>query len=887
MEAVLFRHGPMANDNNVSDPVRDEPAGYIFVSYSRKDETFVSQLTPAIAARGWERWVDVDAIRPSEKWMPSIEAAIDRAEAVLVVVSPNSLASRICGKEVEHAAKQQKRLIPVVYEDVSIGVPEALQELNWIFARDSDSLAEATSQIVEAIETDLDWVHAHTRLLVEATAWDQRGRDASFTLRGTELTELEEHRVVAADKKPRLTRLQSEFLLESRRVSNRRSRLILGGISLSVLIAAVLAVFGWLQREERERQEKIADARRLLSQSEVLRSAPEDEQGRRQEGLRSATRAMAALARLGSDVIDADRAVRESYARVDKRRDPLPEMKDWRVANVTFTEDGRYAVFYTKDEHLVRLDLVDGTTHLPCRRRSDDPSESRGSYGRHMSLDREGRILALRTYGGTNVTGGWNRLAIWDLVRCEVIARHELADDEPDDITGIALTPDGNALLYWGYGRVREWQHAAGTFRDVPIAPTARDFAPNPERELGIAYSPDPDGRALELEVFDLANGDVLYGWDESDVVDRMQWTPSGLVLSMLDRHAFVSSTGERRGLIKVSTDQQMALNENGSVFAVMPDSRTVEVYDVASGERIARTRRKSDVIGIAFLNGLDELALVSNYRFDMDVWQYAESGSYARLRIDNTAERLYFSSDSDTLQAVVGDQTLNWRMPQGPEYSAPEPLPGQAEEQLATESSEDIAPGKRTLREVVGRFGRRAVLLCEKQTRGGCNRRLEMWDNDVRLGTVELEPVLDEVQQAFLTFSGNDEYLIVASRAKLRVLEWQSLADVAEILVNQVERAAVSPGLQRAATLDRDGTTRIWNLAENIQIAQFRLDRHARAMALSDDNRWLAVLKDGGRVVEVYALSPPDLINQACRFMEAICPDAVDASDSANDHFL
>ena len=179
------------------------------MSYSRKDETFVSQLTPAIAARGWETWVDVDAIRPSEKWMPSIEAAIDRAEAILVVVSPNSLASRICGKEVEHAAKQQKRLIPVVYEDVSFGVPEALQELNWIFARDSDSLAEATSQIVEAIETDLDWVHAHTRLLVEATAWDQRGRDASFTLRGTELTELEEHRVVAADKKPRLTRLQS------------------------------------------------------------------------------------------------------------------------------------------------------------------------------------------------------------------------------------------------------------------------------------------------------------------------------------------------------------------------------------------------------------------------------------------------------------------------------------------------------------------------------------------------------------------------------------------------------------------------------------------------------------------------------------------------------
>ncbi|MEL7313069.1 MAG: TIR domain-containing protein, partial [Pseudomonadota bacterium] len=505
----------MAKDSDLPPEREGEPAGYLFVSYSRSDETFVSHLTQALTERGRETWVDVDAIRPSEKWMPSIRAAIDGAEAVLVVISPNSLSSEICGKEVEHAARQQKRLIPVVRENVEVKVPAALQELNWIFARDGDSLTEAIDKIVEAIDTDLEWVHAHTRLLVDATAWDQRARDPSFTLRGTELTELEEQQVAAADKKPRVTRLQSEFLLESRRVSNRRFQLIWSGITLSVLIASVLATFGWLQSQERARQEQIADARRLLSQSEVLRSAPEDEQGRRQQGLRAATRAMAALTHLGGDVTDADRAVRESYVRIDKRRDPFPDVKNWRVDNAVFTEDGRSVVLYTKDELLVRLDLVDGTTHAPCKRRSDDPTESRGGYGRHMSLDREGRILALRTHGGTNVTGGWNRLAIWDLVRCEVVARHKLADDEPDEVTGIALSPDGSTLLYWGHSQVREWQHAAGTFRDVPIATTARGFAPNPERNLGLAYSPDRDRRVRDLEVFDLASGDILDSWEE------------------------------------------------------------------------------------------------------------------------------------------------------------------------------------------------------------------------------------------------------------------------------------------------------------------------------------------------------------------------------------
>ncbi|MEL7313068.1 MAG: hypothetical protein AAFN07_16240, partial [Pseudomonadota bacterium] len=262
--------------------------------------------------------------------------------------------------------------------------------------------------------------------------------------------------------------------------------------------------------------------------------------------------------------------------------------------------------------------------------------------------------------------------------------------------------------------------------------------------------------------------------------------------------------------------------------------------------------------------------------RFDVDVWQYAEFGSYARLRIDGAAERLYFSSDSNTLETVVDDQVLTWRMPQGSEYAVPEPQPLrlQADQTPSAEPTEYLGAAVGTLREATGRLDRRAVLICEKLTRGGCSRRLESWDKDVLRGTLELEPVLNDTQASFLTFSGDDDYLIVASRTKLRILEWQTLDEVASLFVNQVAHAAVSPGLQRAATLDADGTARIWNLADDTRIAQFKLDRQTRAMALSDDNRWLAVLTDGGQIVELYALSPPDLINQACRWLAAPCPN-------------
>ena len=45
-----------------------------------------------------------------------------------------------------------------------------------------------------------------------------------------------------------------------------------------------------------------------------------------------------------------------------------------------------------------------------------------------------------------------------------------------------------------------------------------------------------------------------------------------------------------------------------------------------------------------------------------------------------------------------------------------------------------------------------------------------------------------------------------------------------------------------------------------------------ARDFALSDDGRWLATLHDRN-LIDLYALSPPDLIAQACRWLNDPSP--------------
>src|SRR6476620_10800397 len=142
----------------------------VFISYSRKDKEFVRRLDEALKSRGREVWVDWQDIRPTEEWMQAIYAAIEGADTFVFVLTPDSVASIVCGREIAHAAAHNKRMVPIVARDVNADtVPEALAKLNFIFfSREGDDFEKRTNELISALDTDLDWVRAHTRLLTRA-----------------------------------------------------------------------------------------------------------------------------------------------------------------------------------------------------------------------------------------------------------------------------------------------------------------------------------------------------------------------------------------------------------------------------------------------------------------------------------------------------------------------------------------------------------------------------------------------------------------------------------------------------------------------------------------------------------------------------------------------
>jgi len=124
-------------------------------------------------------------------------------------------------------------MVPVVARDVNADtVPEALRKLNWIFCRDGDDFEKTTDTLISALDTDLNWVHAHTRLLTRAIEWEANGRNNSFVLRGDDLRSAERWLAEAGTQKERQpTALQTEYIIASRKAAARREHIMLGTVT--------------------------------------------------------------------------------------------------------------------------------------------------------------------------------------------------------------------------------------------------------------------------------------------------------------------------------------------------------------------------------------------------------------------------------------------------------------------------------------------------------------------------------------------------------------------------------------------------------------------------------------------------------------------------------
>ena len=87
----------------------------IFISYSRRDQEFVTRLASDLDAQVAGVWFDQSAIQLGEKWHDEIMEGIRDCKAFILVLSPEAAESKYVREEVNKALELGKTIFPVIY----------------------------------------------------------------------------------------------------------------------------------------------------------------------------------------------------------------------------------------------------------------------------------------------------------------------------------------------------------------------------------------------------------------------------------------------------------------------------------------------------------------------------------------------------------------------------------------------------------------------------------------------------------------------------------------------------------------------------------------------------------------------------------------------------
>jgi WD40 repeat protein len=571
----------------------------VFISYSRRDLEFVKRLHASLIASGKDVWVDWQDILPTAEWLEEVFEGVESSDNFLFVITPDSLTSEVCARELGHALEQRKRLVPVVRRGVDRQpMPEALAARNWTFFRDEDDYGASFETLVSALDTDLEWVSAHTRLLERALEWEREGRDGSYLLRGRDLADAE--RWVAsqtAERDPQPTPLQLEYTLEGRRAATRRQRILVGAALVAVAVSLGLALLALFQRNEARREARIALSRQLAAEAIAARdndpeqslalatsAATTAETEEALEALRRSLRSSFAVAEVPVGTARArvwDAAFSPDGRRLvtasggggvriwDVRRPRSPHLvaslhADPPLSSARFSPDGRFVVTAGPA----------GAQIWRAAAGTMEPAASFGSDANMATFSPDGGVVASAAYDGLHLWSVKTKRPVGELSQRAGQRR----------FFAVAFSRDGRRLATGAGSTAEVWSVPAG--RRLAVLPHPRE-----EKVWDVAFRPD----GKQVVTADTAG------------VARVWQVPSGELKAALTGHS--------------DALQSAAFSSDGRFVITAGDDATARVWDIETRRTVAELLgHNGPVLTASFRKG-DQLIVTGGDDGKMRLW--------------------------------------------------------------------------------------------------------------------------------------------------------------------------------------------------------------------------------------------------------------------------
>jgi len=642
----------------------------LFISYSRKDIEVARKLTESFKGQELDFWIDWEGIAPTVDWWKEIEKGIEEADTFLFLISPDSAKSKVCKREIEYAAKNGKRLIPIVVRDIKADEsPPELGVLNWIFIRENDDFNAGFSKIITAIKTDYEWVQTHRQLQVKALEWERSDHETSFFLRGKELQEAEFQLATNTSKEPHPTDLQREYVFKSREAADRQRRITTVTTIGVIITLAALAVYALVEAGRARGAEATAETNLFAAQTAQVDA----------ENKENARATQQALAEERAKIARAGELATQSVSIRDSQLD---------LASLLGIE-----AFNTWDYFRTRSVLVNNLNANPHLRQY--------MFGHNGWIS----AIAFNPQANTLASAGCSKRTGLTCVEGEIILWNILPDGELEKITSIqghssaisslAFNPAGTLLATGGCSSFDGGDCAEGEiilWNTQSYQQIGKPLKGHAEEVLSLTFSPDgkllASGSCGRHELSACSEGEIVL-WDVQDhsqfsepIRGHTSWVSD--VAFSPDGRFLASGSGD--GTILLREIQQGQASEPvlrfGSGFEIInslefsPDGKTVvsagtddrlRLWDVTGGQLLREfTGHEDDVYAVAFSpdgkllasGGVDQSIVLWDKESGQAINRLpGHSGIVTGLAFDHTGRFLASASaDSRVILWDIGD---------------------------------------------------------------------------------------------------------------------------------------------------------------------------------------------------------------------------------------
>ena len=806
----------------------------IFISYSRKDVDVAGKIVQSLAENDLDTWVDWKSIPKGEDWEQEIYRGIEEAETFLFLISPDSIKSDICNREVAHAVKNNKRIVPLLIRDADVKnffdeIPKKeISRRNWIFTRDGqDNFSKAIEETLTTIRTDYEWLKFHTRLQVKGLEWERLNHENSFLLTGKELQEAELQLATNTSKKPHPTDLQREYVFKSRQESDirrRRNRIISIGM---IIVLAILSVIAWVQAGR-----ATANANEAETQAAIAQTKEKEAQ---EQSAIALARELAAISITNLE-LDPELSLHLAMQSLNKKRTLQGEDALRRallsppVERTLHGHSGAvYSVAYDADGKRLVTASEDGTARIWDAKTGEALIVFRGHEGavKDAAFSPDGQFVGTAGADGT--------VRIWNAnTRQELRSMRHFAA-----VNSVAFSPDGQYIVTASEdSTARVWRVGDGS-----VIHTLREHA---AAVLCAVFGPDGEwiatgGNDQIVNIWDASTGQWIKSMSNDENVSAIAFSPDsqyllttgGLIPRRLDiLNEFVATTyieGHTFYVIGVAVNPS-----DGRQVVTTSRDHTARIWDTESGNPIEVLRGHSETVyDVAFDQSGDHLATASEDQ-TVRIWNIGEwrkrtlighgdkvigaAYSFDGLRIATTSE----DGTIRIWDAQLGRQLKEWPYPSYKPASGVSFSPDGRQLITAsddgtwriwdTDTAEQLS-GPDYITNIVhdARFNQDGTRFITANR----DRFAYIWDADTKDLLVTLDGHTDWVARAM--FSRDGQLALTASADATARLWDPETGEPLRVFSGHsglVTSAAFSSDAKRIVTSSVDGTARIWDTA-------------------------------------------------------------------------